>query len=436
MVTGINTVTSANIGSMRTRAVAAASIGNFLEFFDFVIYGFLAGVIGRLFFPAADPVTSLLSSFATYGVGFLMRPVGSIAIGAYADRYGRKAALILTITMMALATLVTGLIPTYDQIGLLAPIILVICRLLQGFSLGGEWGGAAAFMVEYAPKGRRGWVGSWQQSSTTVGVLVGSLTIALLNYTMSADTLNAWGWRLPFIIGAIVGPVGFYLRASINETPMYEQVVTTSTVERHPISTTLRKDLRNLLVAFGISINAAVPFYIYFVFMPSFATQRLGIASATALFSTSIVSFVAIVLMPITGALSDRVGRKPLILGSTIGALVTSYPLFLLITSHPSFGTLVTAQVIGIVFVSMFSGPLPAILCEMFPTNVRVTSLSIGYTLAVTIFGGFAPFIGTFLVNVTGNPISPTYYVMSAAIVSTIVAAFFYRETAFIADID
>jgi MHS family proline/betaine transporter-like MFS transporter len=416
--------------SMRTRAVLAASVGNFLEFFDFVIYGFLAAIIGRLFFPAANPVTSLLSSFATYGVGFLMRPVGSVAIGAYADRYGRKAALILTITMMAIATLVTGLIPTYDQIGLLAPIILVICRLLQGFSLGGEWGGAAAFMVEYAPTDRRGWVGSWQQSSTTVGVLAGSLTVALLSYAMSPDTLNAWGWRLPFIIGAIVGPVGFYLRAKINETPLYERVVTTSTVERHPVSTTLKRDRRNLIVAFGISINAAVPFYISFIFMPSFATQRLGIASSTALFSTSIASLVAIILMPITGALSDRIGRKPLILGSTLGALVTSYPLFLLLTSQPSFTTLVIAQTIAIIFVAMFSGPLPAILCEMFPTNVRVTSLSISYALAVTIFGGFAPFIGTFLVNITGNPISPTYYVMSAAFISTVTALFFYKETA------
>jgi MHS family proline/betaine transporter-like MFS transporter len=415
---------------MRTRAIVACSIGNFFELFDFVMYGFLAAIIGRLFFPTSSPTTSLLSSFATYGVGFLMRPVGAIVIGAYGDRRGRKAALVSTISIMALATLGVGLLPTYDQVGLIAPILLLVCRLGQGFSTGGEWGGSAAFMVEYAPNGKRGLVGSWQQASATAGVLAGSLTAAILSSLVTAENMSAWGWRIPFIIGAIAGPVGFYLRSRIGETPEFERVVAAKRVERNPLLVTVKEHRRNLLVAFFICITATVPFYMSFIFMPNFAQQRLGIGYSAALYSTSIASIAATILMPFMGALSDRIGRRPMILGSTLGTLFTCYPLFLFLTTRPGFTSLVVAQVVAVFFVAMFSGPLPAILCEMFPTRVRFTAMSISYGIAVMIFGGFSPFVATYLVNLTGNPISPTYYVMSAAFVSAATAIFFYRETA------
>jgi|SRR5665213_4152715 len=414
----------------RNRAIVACSIGNFFELFDFVLYGFLAAIIGKLFFPAHDPMTSLLSSLAIYGVGFLMRPVGAVVIGAYGDRHGRKAALVLTIGIMAVSTLGVGLLPTYDTIGRFAPLLLLLCRLGQGFSTGGEWGGSAAFMVEYAPPHKRGLIGSWQQSSATAGVLAGSLTAAVLSTVLDAETMLSWGWRVPFFIGAISGPVGFYLRIKIDETPVFEEVVATKGVERHPLSAALTEHWRNLLIAFGIAITATVPFYMTFIFMPNFATQRLSLSYSTALFATSICSVLATVLMPVMGTISDRIGRKPMVLGSTIGALLTSYPLFVYITNHPGFQSLVIAQCISVVFISMFSGPLPSILCEMFPTKVRYTALSISYGFAVMIFGGFAPFVATYLINLTGNPISPTYYVTSAALVSTLVAIFFYKETA------
>ena len=415
---------------MLTRAIVACSIGNFFELFDFVLYGFLAAIIGKVFFPAMDPMVSLLSSFATYGVGFLMRPVGAVVIGIYGDRYGRKAALVLTIGIMAAATLGVGLLPTYDQVGRLAPFLLLLCRLGQGFSTGGEWGGAAAFMVEYAPKGKRGLVGSWQQSSATAGVLAGSLTAAILSSLLDSESMTSWGWRVPFIIGALAGPMGFYLRSRIAETPVFEEAITAKDVARDRFFATLREHSPNLLVAFGIAICATVPFYMTFIFMPNFATQRLAIDYSVALFATSICSVVAAVLMPILAAVSDRIGRKPLILGSTVGTLLTSYPAFAYLTAHPSFASLLIAQTVAVIFVAMFSGPLPAILCEMFPTKIRVTALSISYGFAVMIFGGFAPFVATYLINVTGNPISPTYYVMSAALVSALVAIFFYKETA------
>ena len=414
---------------MFTRAVLACSVGNFFEQFDFVLYGYFAAIIGRLYFPAMDPMSSLLSSFATYGVGFLMRPVGAIVIGSYGDRYGRKKALVLTIAIMAVATLGVGLLPTYDQIGRWAAVLLLLCRLGQGFSTGGEWGGAAAFMVEYAPNGKRGRIGSWAQFAATTGVLMGSLTAAILSYLLDADSMSSWGWRIPFFIGAFSGPIGYYLRSKIAETPVFERVVATENIERHPMLAALTEHRRNLFVAFGIALTATVPFYTTFIFMPSFATQRVGLGYSEALFATSIASVIAAVLMPLTGRLSDRIGRKPLILGATIGALITPYPLFLLIVTHPSFASLLFAQTVAVVFIAMFSGPLPALLCEFFPANVRLTALSTSYGFAVMV-GGFAPFIATFLINQTGDPISPAYFFMASALISTVVAIFFFKETA------
>jgi len=424
-------VTQEAVAPMRVRAIVACSLGHFFELFDFVMYGFFAVIIGKLFFPASDPMTSLLSSFATYGVGFLMRPVGAIVIGAYGDRNGRKSALVLTICVMALSTLGIAFLPTYAQIGILAPLLLVACRLIQGFSTGGEWGGAAAFMVEYAPKGTRGWVGSWQNFSGTLGVVAGSVTAAILSSLMDTSSLESWGWRIPFIIGAIAGPVGYYLRRNIDETPAFDRTVANKTVEKNPLSAVLTGYPYNLLVGLGISVFGTAGFYIPFVFLPAFARQTLKIGFSEALYATTIASLVGAILMPIFAGISDRVGRKPMMVVACGTTLLASYPLFAYLSHSPSLMTLIVSQTALVVLAVIFLGPLPAILCELFPTAVRYTALSMSYGLGVMIFGGFAPFIGTYLVNVTGDPISPTYYVMFAAIVSGLVALLFYKETAF-----
>ena len=411
------------MANLRVRAVLSCIVGNFFELFDFAIYGFFATAIGHTFFPSDDPVTSVLKSFATYGVGFIMRPVGAIVIGAYGDRHGRRAALVTTILLMAVATGATGLIPSFAQIGFWAPALLVMCRLLQGFSTGGEWGGATSFLVEYAPANRRGFFGSWQQFSVGVGLLAGSAAAWTISNTLPPDAVNDWGWRIPFVAGMLIAPVGYYLRSKVNETPAFIRSVRTATVAASPLRATFTTHRGAVASGFGLTIIWTVSSYLFLTFMPTFAVQQLHLAPTTALLSNSIAILVYAVLTPMMGALSDRVGRKPMLLLAATIFLLASYPLLLLITQQGSFQALVLAQVVAATALAIFSGPAPALLCELYPTNIRYTSLSVGYNLAVMLFGGFAPFIATLLIQQTGNPIAPTYYLMAAALVSIVAIA-------------
>jgi MHS family proline/betaine transporter-like MFS transporter len=402
----------------RRRAILSCAVGNFVELFDFVIFGLFAAQLGANFFPAGDPIVSLLSAFATYGVGFVMRPVGAIVIGAYGDRHGRKAALIVTVGVMAGATALTALLPSYATIGLWAPILLVLCRLVQGFSTGGEWGGAAAFLVEYAPPGRRGYIGSMQQFSVGLALIAATLSAAVLNSTISKQAMIDWGWRIPFIFGFVLAPVGLYLRTRVLETPAFDRTVSQHQVSARPVRDSFTTYRRPVLAAFGVAIVGTVGNYIFNIFMPSFATGQLHLSASTAYYSTAFAAVVLTVFTPIMGILSDKVGRKPVMLTSALGYVVLGFPLFLLpVTMNNAMG-LVIAQSISGVLLAMYAGPLCAILSELFPTRVRYTALSIGYSLAVTIFGGFAPFIATFLIRATGSPISPSIYVIFGAVIS------------------
>ncbi len=404
----------------RRRAILSCAVGNFVELFDFGIFGLFAAQLGANFFPGNDPVISLLSAFATYGVGFVMRPVGAIVIGAYGDRHGRKAALIVTVGVMAGATALTGLLPSYGSIGIWAPILLVLCRLVQGFSTGGEWGGAAAFLVEYAPPGRRGYIGSMQQFSVGLALIAATLSAAVLNSSISKQGMIDWGWRIPFIFGFVLAPVGLYLRTRVLETPAFDRTVSQHQVSARPVRDSFTTYRRPVLAAFGVAIVGTVGNYIFNIFMPSFATGELHLPASTAYYSTAFAAVVLTVFTPIMGILSDKLGRKPVMLTSALGYVVLGYPLFLLpVTMNNAMG-LVIAQSISAVLLAMYAGPLCAILSEMFPTRVRYTALSIGYSLAVTIFGGFAPFIATFLIRATGSPISPSIYVMFGAAISAV----------------
>jgi MHS family proline/betaine transporter-like MFS transporter len=404
----------------RRRAILSCAIGNFVELFDFVIFGLFAVQLGANFFPGGDPIVSLLSAFATYGVGFVMRPVGAIIIGSYGDRHGRKAALILTVGVMAGATALTGLIPSYAVIGIWAPVLLVLCRLVQGFSTGGEWGGAAAFLVEYAPPGRRGYVGSLQQFSVGVALIAATLSAAVLNSVLDKQAMLDWGWRLPFIFGFVLAPIGLYLRTRVLETPAFDHTVSQHQLSATPVRDSFTIYLRPVLAAFGVAIVGTVGNYTFNIFMPSFATGQLHLSPSTAYYSTAFAAVVLTVFTPLTGILSDRVGRKPVMLVSAIGYVVLGYPLFLVaVTLHNAMG-LVIAQSVAALLLAMYAGPLCAILSELFPTRVRFTALSIGYSLAVTIFGGFAPFIATFLIRTTGSPVSPSLFVVFSAAISSV----------------
>lgn len=411
--------------AMRRRAIIACNIGNFIELYDFTIYGFFAVALGRAFFPSSDPMASLLSSFATYGVGFLMRPVGAVIIGAYGDTYGRRAALVLTIGVMATATGLTGVLPSYASVGIWAPILLVVCRMLQGFSTGGEWGGAAAFLVEHAPAGHRGFVGSLATFSVHLGIFAGSLTATLLTSALSNDAFLSWGWRLPFLIGFVLGPFGYYLRNRVAETPAFEQkVVASHAVAKSPIRETLATQRVPMILAFCLAIVGAVNNFTFIIFMPSLAVQQFKFDAQSALFCATVASILVTVLIPFVGGLSDRIGRRGIMIVCGFSHVVLAYPLFLLIATTQSFAAMLVTQCVAAVMLALYSGVIPAILAELFPTRIRYTGLSTAYGLAVTIFGGFAPFIAAFLIRATGSLTSPAFYVMAAGLVSGIAALF------------
>ena len=409
------------------RAVLACAAGQAFEIFDFVIYGFFAVAIGRAFFPSGDPSASLLASFATFAVGFVFRPIGALVIGYYGDRFGRRKALVVTIGLMACATGITGLIPSYAAIGLWAPILLVICRMFQGFSTGGEWGGAAAFLVEHAPAGRRGLIGSLQQAATAIGAMGATFSAAILSSSMSSESFFSWGWRVPFLIGFVLGPIGYYLRTRVAETPAFQRAVETQAIKRMPIAEAISAHGGMFLAGFGLSIIGCVINYVFLVFLPSFASQTLKIDLSYALWSTALAGTLYLVLTPIVGHYSDRVGRKPMLFACSLLAVIMAYPLFLFLATYPSFWGMLVVQAIAQAILTLYTGVISTILSEMFPTNIRYTALSVSYGFAVAIFGGFAPYISTFLVRITGDVLAPSYYVIAAGIVSGI-AVLFVRE--------
>jgi MHS family proline/betaine transporter-like MFS transporter len=410
-------------GEMR-RAIVACAIGQVFELYDFAIYGFLAAAIGRTFFPSTNPMSSLLSTFATFGVGFLTRPLGALVIGHFGDRHGRKRALVLTIGIMAAATGCTGLIPSFATLGVWAPILLLACRLLQGFSTGGEWGGSVAFLVEYAPPERRGLYSSIQQCATAVGVLSASLAAGLAHSAFDDAAFYAWAWRLPFLLGFILGPIGYYLRTMVAETPAFTRQETEGAVPRAPIAQALTTHFGQVAAAFGINIVGLAVNYVLLVFMTTFAAQRLHIDLGLALYSTTLANIIYGTLTPFIGAASDRIGRKPFYYACCIAAVLFAYPAFALLTSVGTIWGLVLVQAIAGAILALATGVLPAMLAEMFPTPVRYSAISIGYGFAATIFGGFAPFIATFLVTVTGSAAAPSAYLIFAGIVSGVALLF------------
>jgi MHS family proline/betaine transporter-like MFS transporter len=414
------------------RAVTAAVVGNVLEWYDFAVYAYMATVVAKKFFPASDEVTSLLSTFAAFGIGFVARPLGGILIGRLGDINGRKAALLLTIALMAAGTVMIGLVPTYQTIGVAAPILVVLARLVQGFSAGGEWGGSTAFIVEWAPAGRRGFYGSLQQCSVAGGLLLGSAVAALVNTLLSPEAADSWGWRVPFLLGGVLGPVGLYMRKHIGETPAFAQrgpEAAALTAEARPGSAEPPSPAQERPVApirlaaraFGFTVLWAVSYYIVLSYMPTFLQKQVGVARSQALWATAAGLLLMVVATPLMGLLSDRVGRKPLLLAACIASLVLPYPLFNLMLSSPPLSTIFLVQLALAFVIAVFSGPGPAAIAEIFPTRGRSTWMSTGYSLAVTIFGGFAPFIATWLIARTGDPLAPSYYLMAAAAVTLIV---------------
>jgi MHS family proline/betaine transporter-like MFS transporter len=396
------------------RIIISSSIGNALEWYDFLVYGFFASVIGKLFFPADDEWVSLLFAVGSFGVSFITRPVGAIVLGLYADKKGRKAALTLSILLMIVGTLAIALMPSYQQIGIVAPIAILLARLVQGFAVGGEFGSATAFMVEHSTRGR-GYYASWQFASQGLAAILASGFGALLTASLSPAELEGWGWRLPFVFGLLVGPVGFYIRRHLDETPEFvaEQKKTTTAPEA-----SFKSQWTNLLLAVGVVAQSTVSVYVLQLYMPTYAVKQLHLPAAQSFGVVVLNGGLQFLLSPVMGALSDRIGRIRIMLTTSVLMMLLIYPMFAVLRAHPTIGALLVLQAVSGIFKAAYSGPMPALMSEIFPTRVRSTGLSLGYSLGVTLFGGFAPFIVTWLIHTTGDTLAPSYYVLTAAVVS------------------
>ncbi len=410
-----------------SRLIAACTIGNALEFFDFVVYSFFAATIGKLFFPSADPAVQLLLSFATYGVGFFLRPLGGVVIGAYADRRGRKRATVLTLMLMALGTLMIGLAPTYEQIGFFGPLVVVTGRLIQGFSAGGEVGASTTLLSESAPVEQRGFYGAWQLASQGLAVLAAAGIAYTITTWLTPGEVASWGWRIPFIAGVLIVPVGLWLRSALEETHANENEVKTANTSslREVFSGHWRRLLLGImLIVGGTAANAIIVLY-----MATYAVRQLNMPPASGLLAGIVAGIVTLIAAPLAGALSDRIGRKKVAGVSYLLIAVLIYPAFLLLNASPNLGTLLAVVAVLATFNATGGAPAIISLTEIFPTPVRATGMSLVYALGVAIFGGFGQFIVTWLIQALATPIAPAYYVIGCCI-SSLIALLMLPETA------
>jgi MHS family proline/betaine transporter-like MFS transporter len=421
----------------KTRAIVATSIGNMLEWYDFTVYALLAKYIAGNFFPGDDPDTRLLNTFLVFGLGFVVRPLGAVIIGNFGDRSGRKAALTLTILLMAVGTGIIAFCPSYATLGIGAPMLLTLGRVLQGFSAGGEIGGATAYLLESAEPERRGRIASWLEASMGMSNIVGALAAFSVTYFLGAGEVRSWGWRLPFIFGLLIAPVGLYLRRSLAETDAFQaeadRRAVTQSHGRVPLFEIFRHHGRTLFVGFCVAVLWAVAVYVLMIFLPTYVQRpdTFNFSDREA-FGASLIGNIPFVIgCVLFGSLSDRIGRRRSLFVSASLLLVLVLPLFLWLKADPTLSTLIIAQSIVCILVASFVGVAPAALSEIFPTGVRSTGTSLVYNAAFTLFGGFAPWILTWLTQRSGGSIySPAWYVMLAAGVALIAIPFLGRREA------
>ncbi|MDM0068193.1 MFS transporter [Variovorax sp. J31P207] len=402
----------------RRKTIVATTIGNALEFFDFTVYGFMALLIGKLFFPTSTAYGQLLLTAATFGVGFIMRPLGGIVIGAYADRAGRKKAMTLTIFLMALGCALIALAPTYARIGVAAPMLIVLARLIQGFSAGGEVGASTTLLVEHATPADRGYMASWQFASQGLGILLGAVAVGLLTATLSPAALESWGWRVPFFLGMLIAPVGMYIRRHLEESLDVETPAARAKARRSSLSVVCSEHGRTVLAAILSIVGGTAAAYVVTFYMPTYAVRELGLPPTVALFGAALTGLLSFGLAPFIGRWSDRIGRKPLIVWSRIALVLMIYPGFLWLNQSPTPAVLFA--VVGLLSITLVIQTVPGItmLPEMFPKHVRASGMSLVYSVGVALFGGFSPFISTWLLAVTGNRLAPAWYLLAMTLVS------------------
>ena len=409
--------------SVLKRAVAAGLIGHFVEWYDYGVYAYVATTLAVVFFPSSNPTAALLAVFATFAVAFFARPVGGLVFGSLGDKIGRQRCLATVVVLISLATFAIGVLPSYAAVGVLAPILLLGARVLQGVSTGGEIAGATSFINEYAPVGLRGLLSSLLPAASAAGLLFGATLVTVLKESLSESALESWGWRVPFLIALPLGLIGLYLRLRIEDTPLFRALVNTSRTDPTPIRSSITEHRRSIAIAFGATLSYGVGFYVVPSYMPTYLDEAtdLGVLSIFAV--TASVLIAHIVALPLFGALSDRIGRRPVMMGGSLALVIVTYPAFRVLAEGDAIGYAVVAGATLGALVAACAAPLFAFMAELFPTRVRYASVSIGYNLSVMIFGGTAPFIATFLIDQTGSRLAPSAYLIAAALAASIVLA-------------
>ncbi|MGW5460697.1 glycine betaine/L-proline transporter ProP [Streptomyces sp. NPDC003996] len=400
------------------RAVKAAALGNAMEWFDFGVYSYIAVTLGKVFFPSGNPTAQLLSTFGAFAAAFLVRPLGGMVFGPLGDRVGRQKVLALTMIMMAAGTFAIGLIPSYASIGVGAPLLLLAARLVQGFSTGGEYAGASTFIAEYAPDKKRGFFGSWLEFGTLAGYIGGAGLVTLMTALLSSQDLLSWGWRVPFLIAGPMGIIGLYLRMRLEETPAFAAEVEKAEAARPkvPLREMVAGQWKALLLCMGLVLVFNVTDYMLLSYMPSYLTSELKYDETHGLLVVLGVMALMMIVQPFAGALTDRVGRRPVIAAGCAGFLFLSIPAVLLIREGSLLAVGLGMGALGLLLVC-FTAAMPAALPALFPTRVRYGSLSIGFNVSVSLFGGTTPLVVTALIGATGNMMMPAYYMMAAAVV-------------------
>lgn len=407
---------AAERGTSLTKAVGASLIGNTLEWFDLSVYAYFAVTIGKVFFPSEDSSLSLLLAFATFGISFLIRPIGAMVLGAYADRAGRKKSLTVSLTLMLLGTLMIAVMPSYAAIGALAPAGIMLARLLQGFSAGGEFGSSTAFMMEHAPQRKRVFVASLQFASQGFGTVIASLFGYFLTKNLSSEAMQDWGWRIPFFFGLSIAPVGLYLRSKVDETPEFAGKAAhkdAQTVNR-PIAALFFSQKLLMLVATGVLIISTASTFLI-KYMPTYAAENLKLSQSTGFLATLLAGIILTLVTPVVGLLADKLGRIRIMLSAACVYIVLAYPFFLWLNASPTnTSLLLVVGMIGLIKAIYFA-PLASLMSDIFPMETRVTGMSLSYSIGVSVFGGFAPAISIFLIKITGTPVATSYYLVAAS---------------------
>src|SRR6266853_5258418 len=403
-------------------SVIRVSSGNFLEMYDFMVFGYYAAAIGRAFFPSGNPFVSLMLSLMTFGAGFLMRPVGALVLGAYTDKHGRRAGLLLTLSLMSVGIFSIACMPGYATIGLLAPLLVLCGRLLQGFSAGMELGGVSVYLSEIATHGHKGFYVSWQSGSQQIAVMFAASIGVVLNSALPPEKMQQWGWRVPLLLGCAIVPFLFRLRQSLTETDEFVAR------KRHPGTSEILRSVghnwRIVLVGTFMVTMTTVSFYMITAYTPTFGNSVLHLASMDSLIFTLCVGASNLFWLPIMGALSDRIGRRPLLLACTLLMLFTAYPAMLWLVREPSFTRLLLVELWLSFLYGSYNGAMVVFLTEIMPTEVRTTGFALAYSLATAIFGGFTPALSTYLIHISGNRAIPGWWLSFAAILGLIATLF------------